>query len=241
MADSAGFLLAVGFGGAAAGATIIGGALAIRLQRSLNVLLSFGSGVVLGVALLDLFPEALELGDGKIAHTVTVATAVCGFVLYLAIGRAAAASTDRPRGWLSRVSVASLVVHSLLDGFGIGSAFHASAPVGVAVAAGVIAHDLVDGANTVVFSLNGGASPSSVRRWLLLDGVAPILGIMLSAMARPPAWGVCTVLATMTGGFTYIGVSVGLGPIRANAPLRALAFSGVGLMLVFIIVQLTHG
>ena len=73
------FLLAVGFGGAAAGATIIGGALAIRLQRSLNVLLSFGSGVVLGVALLDLFPEALELGEGKITHTVTVATALCGF------------------------------------------------------------------------------------------------------------------------------------------------------------------
>ena len=238
---SPGFLLAAGFGGAAAGATLIGGALAIRLQRSLSILLSFGSGVVLGVALLDLFPEALELGEAKIAHTVTVATALCGFVLYLAIGRAAAASTHRPRSWLSRVSVASLVLHSLLDGFGIGSAFHASGPVGVAVAAGVIAHDLVDGANTVVFSLNGGASPSSVRRWLLFDGVAPVLGILLSAKVRLPEWGVATVLALMTGGFTYIGVSVGLGPIRAGAPLRALAFSGVGLMFVFIIVQLTRG
>ncbi len=195
---------------------------------------------MLGVALLDLFPEALELGEARIAHTVTVATALCGFVLYLAIGRLAAGSAGRPRGWLSQVSVASLVLHSVLDGFGIGSAFHASAAIGLAVAAGVIAHDLVDGANTVVFSLNGGASRASVRRWLLFDGVAPVLGILLSAMVRPPDWGVSTLLALMTGGFTYIGASVGLGPVQA-APLKALALSGGGLVFVFIIVQLTRG
>jgi zinc transporter ZupT len=234
------FLLAAGFGVAAAGATLVGGVLAIRLQRSLNALLSFGSGVVLGVALLDLFPEALELGEAKIAHSVTVATALCGFVLYLAIARLGAGN-GLPRGWRSQVSVASLVLHSVLDGFGIGSAFHASAPVGVAVAAGVVAHDLVDGANTVVFSLDGGASRSLVRRWLLSDGAAPMLGILLSAVVRPPEWGVSTVLALMTGGFTYIGASVGLRPIQAHAPLKALALSGVGLLFVFIVVQLTHG
>jgi ZIP family zinc transporter len=235
-----GFLLAAGFGGAAAGATVVGGMLAIRLQRSLNALLSFGSGVVLGVALLDLFPEALELGEAKIAHSVTVATALCGFVLYLAIARLGAGN-GLPGGWRSQVSVASLIIHSVLDGFGIGSAFHASAPVGIAVAAGVVAHDLVDGANTVVFSLDAGASQSLVRRWLLSDGAAPMLGILLSAIARPPEWGVSTVLALMTGGFTYIGASVGLRPIQAHAPLRALGLSGVGMMFVFIVVQLAHG
>ncbi len=92
------------------------------------------------------------------------------------------------RAWKSQVSIASLVLHSILDGSGIGSALHASAPVGVAVAVGVIARDLVDGANTVVFSLSGGASPSLVRRWLLFDVAAPVLGILLSALARPPEW-----------------------------------------------------
>ena len=234
------FLLVASFGGAAAGATIVGGVLAIRLQRSLNALLSFGSGVVLGVALLDLFPEALELGEAKIAQSVTVATALCGFVLYLAIARLGAGS-GLSHGWRSQVSVASLILHSVLDGFGIGSAFHASAPLGIAVAAGVIAHDFVDGANTVVFSLNGGASQSLVRRWLLSDGAAPMLGIVLSAIARPPEWGVSTVLALMAGGFTYIGASVGLKPIQTHAPFRALGLSGVGMMLVFIIVRLSRG
>ena len=233
----AGVLLVAGFGCAAACATLLGGGLALRLQRSLNALLSFGSGVVLGVALLDLLPEALELGEDRVAHSVTVATALCGFVLYLAIGRLATGSA----GWPSHVSVASLVLHSVLDGFAIGSAFHASAPIGFAVAAGVIAHDVVDGANTVVFSLNGGASPALVRRWLLFDGAAPVVGILLSAIIRPPGWSVSTVLALMTGGFTYIGASVGLGPIRTEAPLRALTLGGVGLFCVFFIVQLTHG
>ncbi len=45
----------------------------------------------------------------------------------------------------------------------------------------------------------------------------------------------------MTGGVTHIGANISLRPIQANAPLRALALNGVGLMFVFIIVQLTHG
>ena len=233
--------LAAGFGGAAVCATLLGGVLAIRLQRSLDALLSFGGGVVLGVALLDLFPEALELGEAGIARTATVATALFGFVLYLAVGRLGAGSPGRPRGWLPQVGVASLVLHSVLDGFGIGSAFHEAAPIGIAVAAGVIAHDLVDGTNAVVFSLSGGASAAAVRRWLLLDGVAPMLGVLLSAAATPPDWAVSTVLALMAGGFIHIGGSVSLRPMQGDAPLRALALTGVGSLFVCAIVQLTHG
>ncbi len=236
-----GVLLAGAFGCAAACATLLGGVLAIRLQRLLSALLSLGSGVVLGVALLDLFPEALALGEAAVAHTVTVATALCGFVLYFAIGRLGEASPGQRRGWISQASVASLVLHSVLDGFGIGAAFHASAPIGVAVAVGVIAHDMVDGANTVVFSLTSGASAAAARRWLLLDGMAPVLGILISAMAKPPDWAVSSVLALMAGGFTYIGASVGLGPIQTRAPLRALGLGAAGLTFVFIVVQLTRG
>ena len=235
-----GFLLAACFGVVAMGATLTGGVLAIRMQRSLAALLSFGSGVVLGVALLDLLPEALALGRATISHTMTVATSLCGFGLYLAIGRLAKGSGGRRIGWLSQVSVASLVLHSLLDGFGIGSAFHASASIGVAVAVGVVAHDLVDGANTVAFSLKGGASPVQARRWLLLDGAAPVAGILLSAVARPPDGDVSTVLALMTGGFVYIGTNVGLSSIQANAPFRALAFSGAGVTFVLVVVLLAR-
>ena len=79
---------------------------------------------MLGVALLDVFPEALELGEAKIAHLVTVATVLCGFILYLAIARLGAGS-GRPHGWRSQVSIASLVLQSVLDGFGIGSLAYA--------------------------------------------------------------------------------------------------------------------
>ena len=235
-----GVLLAAVFACAAACATLLGGVLAVRLERLLSSLLSFGSGVVLGVALFDLLPEALALGEERIAPTMTVATALCGFVLYFAVGHLGAERADRRRRWLSQVGVASLVLHSFLDGFGIGAAFHASALIGVAVAAGVIAHDVVDGANTVVFSLNGGASAAAARRWLLFDGAAPVLGIACSALVRPPDGVVSTVLALMAGGFAYIGASVGLDAVRAEAPWKALALSGMGLLFVFTIAQTTH-
>jgi ZIP family zinc transporter len=50
------------------------------------------------------------------------------------------------------------VVHSVLDGVGIGAGFQAGTTVGIAVAVAVVAHDFADGFNTfTITSLYGNA------------------------------------------------------------------------------------
>ena len=78
-------LLLIGLGLAAGVATLAGGALALRLQSRIHLILGFSAGAVIGVALLDLLPEALNLG-GK-GDTV-LAFCALGFMAYLAIDRA---------------------------------------------------------------------------------------------------------------------------------------------------------
>ena len=56
-----------------------------------------------------------------------------------------------------------------MDGLGIGFAFQVSSAAGMIVAFAVLAHDFVDGANTVTLSLAGGSDPAIARRWLLAD------------------------------------------------------------------------
>lgn len=92
---------------------------------------------------------------------------------YVLIDRLSAAWGRAGRSWAAHLGPASLTAHSLMDGLAIGVAFAVSPPAGVVVAAGVVAHDLVDGANTVTLSFARHLGARSARRWLAADALAP--------------------------------------------------------------------
>ncbi len=159
------------------------------------------------MALLDLLPEALDLGaPGFRPLTITTLVAT-GFAVYLTADRAAGILGRGSRGHRRHFGPASLTAHSLMDGLGMGFAFQVSPSVGVIVAFAVLAHDLLDGANTVTLSLAGGSDSSTARAWLYADAAAPLLGVGLASLvAVPPAF-LAGVLAVFAGGFLYIGAS----------------------------------
>ena len=139
--------------------TLVGGGLVLRFTSALDLLLGFSSGSIVGVALFDLLPEALDVaGQRHSPLSITSAVAV-GFTLYLTMDRGSAILARGSRR-LGHFAPAALTLHSFLDGLGIGFAFHISPTAGVIVAIGVLAHDLIDGAKTVVASLSSGASGS---------------------------------------------------------------------------------
>ena len=82
-------------------ATLFGGVLALRYRSALGLFMGFSSGAVIGVALFDLLPEALDLAGTRFqALTMTTAVAI-GFAAYLAVDRLAmivADASQSPRG-----------------------------------------------------------------------------------------------------------------------------------------------
>ena len=70
-------------------------------------------------------------------------------------------------------STIALVLHSFLDGVGIGLAFQVNSTVGLAVAFAVIAHDFADGLNTVSIMVSHGNSDLRAKVMLGLDAAAP--------------------------------------------------------------------
>ncbi|HLI67737.1 MAG TPA: ZIP family metal transporter [Caulobacteraceae bacterium] len=221
-------------------ATLVGGAVALRFRSALDLFLGFSSGAVIGVALLDLLPEALDIGGGAHFRSLTIATAVAvGFALYLAADRAALVLSEGAEGHRGHMGPASLTAHSLMDGLGIGFAFQVSTAAGVIVAVAVLAHDFLDGANTVTLSLAGGAATPTARRWLVADALAPLVGIGAARLVAVPASVLALLLAVFAGFFLYIGASELLPRSHDRRPrLSTAAATAIGLGFIYAVVRL---
>jgi zinc transporter ZupT len=229
------------FGLGAGAATLFGGVIAMRLKASTELLFGLASGAVLGVVLFDLLPEALRLGAAP-ANVVPVLTAVaCGYTAYLLVHRLATDS-ERGRGLKAHLGAGALTLHSLIDGLGIGLAFKASAAVGAGVAFAVLAHDCLDGANTVTLSLSGGAGDRAARRWLIADALAPLAGIALSRLISAPPRILELLLGGFAGFFLYIGASELLPQALARRPKVSTGVAAVaGLTALYTVVRLAAG
>jgi ZIP family zinc transporter len=213
--------------------TMIGGVLALRLEKRLPLALGFSAGAVIGVAFFDLLPEAFALVPGD--TRLTVGAAALGFFLYAVIDRFAGhdhnCHDDPHRGV---IGAASFSVHSLLDGLAMGLAFQVDRQVGLVVAAAVLAHDFADGLNTVNVVTRHGASRAAALRWLAADAAAPVLGVGLSFLIAPSPATMSLVLAGFGGFFLYIG-ACDLLPAsqRAKAGLSTLAATFAGAAFLY--------
>lgn len=225
-------LLLVPLGLAAAAATLAGGALALRLSRRLHLILGFSAGAVIGVALLDLLPEALALSA---APAAVFALTAAGFIAYLAADRALSAGGGR-RGHLG---AGSLTLHSLMDGLAIGLAFQVSAGAAAVVTLAVLAHDVSDGVNTVNVSLAGSAGRIWARRWLMADAAAPLVGILLSRLIKVSPANLGLALAAFAGFFLCIGASELIPASHERHPKAWTTLStAIGCAVIWVVVRL---
>jgi zinc transporter ZupT len=199
--------------------TMIGGSLALRLRDRLHLILGFSAGAVVAVAFFDLLPEALDLGTNTYGAANIAAFVALGFMLYLFLDRLLLLHSHAHEehehaepallvgGSRGHVRAGSLSVHSFLDGVGIGLAFQVSSAVGAVVALAVLAHDFSDGINTVNVIVRHGGKRAKALRWLVVDAVAPVLGVSSTLLFRVTQDHLSILLALFAGFFLYIGAS----------------------------------
>jgi zinc transporter ZupT len=190
---------------AAFASTLAGGLLALGLRDKLHLILGFSAGAVIGVAFFDLLPEAITVGAQFHTPSAIFAWTALGFLSYLVLDRILSFHGDSAHRGGFTASV--LCIHSLLDGVAIGLAFQTSKAVGIIVAIAVLTHDFSDGINTMNIVLKNRGNRTTALRWLLLDAVAPVLGIISTLFFTLPSAGFGVALALFAGFFLYIGAS----------------------------------
>ena len=229
--------------------TFLGGMFALRFKDKLHLILGFSAGAIIGVAFFDLLPEAIELGNGKFDPGQITAITAFGFIVYMVLDRFVFfhshtheddhAHTHEPnvnkRGLLGATS---LSLHSFLDGAAIGLAFQVSAAVGAVVAVAVLVHDFSDGINTVNLILKNSGTRTQAFKWLIVDAIAPVLGVASTLFFTVPESTLGLILAVFSGFFLYIGASDLLPESHHNHPTAwTTAATVVGVVVLYIAIH----
>lgn len=240
-------------------ATMTGGIVAMRARDKLHLILGLAAGVLLGVAAFDLLPEALDQ-SGKVLFGVPapMLAAIGGFFTVhiiersLAIhrghetefgghhhGAAVAASQQLPE--VGMLAGSGLVLHSMLDGIGIGVAFQANSSIGAAVAIAVIAHDFADGFNTFTITSLYGNARRRAMTLLALDAVAPVVGATIGTFVPVPEGAIGLYLGYFAGLLLYLATSDILPEAHAHHPSRlTLVFTVAGAAFMWLVVGLSQ-
>src|SRR5437667_9047301 len=208
--------------------TLAGGAFAFRYQRHLLYIMAFSSGLVIGVAFLDLIPEVTEAAFHEgIPIRALMVTVLIGFLAIFLLEKLTIIHGEKQHdapGHHHNVGLAGalgLSFHSFLDGLAIGVGFEAGTKVGIVVLLAVVAHDFADGLNTVTFMLATRNSPLRTGALLVVDAVAPVAGALAAGMFNIAPRVLGFQLAFFAGFLLYLGASDLLPQVHAR-PRRVL-------------------
>jgi ZIP family zinc transporter len=220
--------------------TLIGGAVAFRFRGDLATLIAFTGGIVVAVALFDVLPEAIAAVDSPRRVTALVGVGFLGFFLVerlLVLHHRDEPEQARAHAHVGTLGAAGLSVHSLIDGLGIGLAFHVSNATGLLVFLAVVSHDFADGMNTVSFVLFQSGDRRQALRWLCADATAPLVGAIIGSTISISRSGLGYVLALYAGFFLSMGATDLLPEAHSHPSWRRVALTVAGFAFTFGVVR----
>jgi ZIP family zinc transporter len=217
--------------------TLIGGTFAIRLRKVLPYFFAFAAGSLIAVSFFDILPESLGISASvNLSTRYIMITVVASFLFYSFLEKFLLVHYHEENGGhghvMGPVGAGSLVIHSFLDGVAIGAAYQVSPAVGLLVALAVIFHDFTDGINTVTLMLKNQQHVRNATIFLLMDAIAPVLGVTLTSLISINQTVLALVLAVFVGEFIYIG-AVNLMPETYKYPnWKTVASTMLAILLI---------
>ena len=229
-----------GFGGVA-----LAGLAGLRIgPRLRGAAVGVAAGILLAVALADLFPEALEEAGAKPASLWFL----IGFALLFVVEVATRGHTHHEAGeeHVEHSSltpfVTGLLLHNFVDGAVLAAGREASAEVGTAIAIGIVVHQLPVGLSfaAVVATVPGGRERA--RTWAVVLGAAiPAGALAVAALPSLEGAELGALLAAAGGALAYIGAGHLLPEAHSEHPslssgsLFPASLLGTAVLLLYVI------
>lgn len=219
-------------------AAFFGGYVVYRWKQDLHPWLSLSGGLLLGIALLDLLPEAIELAieAGQEAHLVGWIV-IASVLVFHSIDRLFGVHThhegihehededachnDSHTDAKIWTRASGMVLHRFCDGLAIGGGFLLDPKIGSLIAAAMTLHGFADGMS-IVAVLKGALQ---TRRRLLLGVLfiavlAPLFGSLAAFSLPVSPFVLMAILAWLAGFFLFLSLSELLPQAHASRQAR---------------------
>jgi len=220
--------------------TLLGGFIVLKYRKNLSIIFAFAAGSIVTVALMEILPESLEIANKSgIPVKYIMIFVVLSFLFFIILEKYFSAHPIK--GIVSEghvmgpIGAGSLILLSLLDGLTMGIAFQVRFSIGIVVALSIIIHDLPDGINTVVLMLKNEQSEKKAMLFLFVDGLAPLLGVLLTSVIIFPINALAILLAVFAGEFIYVGAASLLPESQVHSIPKIAVATTLGFLFIFMI------
>lgn len=244
-------------------AAFLGGYVVYRWKQDLHPWLSLSGGLLLGVALLDVLPEAIELAleNGYEVHTVGW-IAIASVLLFHTVDRLFGVHAhhegvhehdhdhDDPCHNQAHTTTkvwarsSGLILHRFCDGLAIGGGFLLDPKIGALIAAAMTLHGFADGMSIVAVLKEALQNRKGFLIGLLLLAViAPLVGSLLAFVFPLSPFVLVAILAWLAGFFLFLSLSELLPQAHASAKARhsGLLLTLLGVVIVGLAGLFHHG
>jgi zinc and cadmium transporter len=206
--------------------------------RLIPWLISFAVGTLLGVALLDLLPEALE----SLKPTVVFGTLLASILAFFTLEKFLIWRHCHHDHCELHESAAPLVLigdgfHNFVDGAVIAAATYISIPLGVTTALAVAAHEIPQEVGDFAILLGAGYSRRKALWLNILSGMSAVAGVLIAGLMIDRIPRVLPFFIPIAAAsFLYIAMSdlipsLHRGPFERSA-IRQVLVVGAGILAV---------
>jgi len=228
--------------------TLLGGLFGIRYHDKLHYIISFTAGVLIAVVFFDIMPEIFQTtASSGLGFVYPMTALVIGFLTIHILEKYAVLHHSHEEEYAEHkhpavglVGALGLAFHSMLDGVGIGLAFHVDYRIGILITIAVLAHDFSDGLNTVSLMLVNKNTKKKAFLLLLLDAIAPIIGVIITFIFVVPESALVLYLGFFAGFLLYIGAADLLPEAHSkHSSYKLIGLTILGMAFIFLITRLT--
>jgi len=154
---------------------------AVRELRVIELLVAFGAGFMLSVAIVELLPAALSRSGAAAPALVLLGYLAVHLTQHTVTPHFHFGEETHPVSSIAGTSaLVGLLLHTFFDGVAIASAFLVRAELGIMVFVAILLHKLPEGVTISSLMLAGGRTGGRAVGAAALLGVATLLGVVLT-------------------------------------------------------------
>lgn len=236
---------------------LLGGLLVLRFKKYFNNILGFAGGVMLAVVIFEIIPEIVHLHEElEFSLTIGLGAILFGILFFHILAfflplhehghHDAEHDNHNHKNHLSPklgvYGAVVMIIHSFIDGLGIGLAFQLSSTIGIVIAIAVMTHNFSDGVNTVSTLLHSAVNNTKLKILFILNIMAPIAGVLVSKIITVNEFYIYVYLGLFSGSILYLAISDILPQAHSEKnKITPILFTILGVIFVIAITQFLPG